>query len=63
MSMISEMMGEEPPTLTEINDLLAYDFESVLELLGADMDRYKHTLDIVKIGDEDDSVELESVKK
>ena len=63
MSMISEMMGEEPPTLTEINDLLAYDFESVLELLGADMDRYKHTLDIVNIGDEDDSVELESVKK
>ena len=64
MSIVEDMIGyEEPPTLTQLNDLFAYDFESVLESLGVDIEKYNDTLEIVKIGDEDDSVELESVKK
>lgn len=60
MSMIDDMMGtEEPPTLTAINDLFAYDFESILEPLGIDVEHYRDTLEIVK---KNDSVELESTK-
>ena len=61
MSMIQDMMGtEEPPTLTAINDLFAYDFESILEPLGIDVEHYRDTLEIVK---KNDSVELESTNK
>lgn len=58
MSMIEDMMGAEIPTLTALNDLLAYDFESLLESLGADVEQYRDSLDIIKR--KDDSVELES---
>lgn len=70
MSIVEDMIGtEEPPTLTSINDLFAYDFEAILEPLGVDVEHYRNTLEIVKADDKDedededeDMVELESSK-
>ena len=45
MMLLEDCFNEEVPTLTEVNDLLRFDGEGVLESLGIDPDDEKEDFD------------------
>ena len=45
MMLLEDCFNEEVPTLTEVNDLLRFDGEWVLESLGIDLDDEKEDFD------------------
>ena len=49
MQMLEDM---DIHNLTALNDAFAFDFESILEMVGCDVDAYRDNLEIKKAGDD-----------
>ena len=56
MQMIEDM---EIHNLTALNDAFAYDFETILDMFGCDVDAYRDNLEIKRAGDDSEEEEKE----